>query len=290
MQEFLKKVDKIRQDNDYISTIPGKDIFWVISRHLIMDWLPFKINFNIVQPSKFGMGINVNILDDLFNYLKGIKPMTDSNVLILLENVLKNCTEYEYNNFFKLVFDGKFDLPITIGQYNKFSNNKIYFGDVPKDNILEKFPGRVLLMEPFLKAKKVFVLLYKDYIELMDENYNLINSDVNLEPFLELLEENFSEPLLLFGYLEDKILTLSDVISPSIIKKYNLVDRSSVMLDLYDKIVNKNSIFLIERILCNPGEYESNSQLYKEMGYNGVRLRYADHYFFGSLEHLIYLP
>jgi len=291
---------KLIEDDGYkvLGEIPPADPFWKICRHVLCDWIPYKTEVAFVDSDVFPEStLNVEIFPKILECLCLSSDMSEDNIWKILTTVLATCNREEWLGFYKPVLSRTLELPFTIGQYNLYSPHPIIFAEEPVSKNTSKFPGREMMLEPYIDGECAFVVIYKDSIELLDKNCNaFFSKSISLDAFFPVLDDSqLHEPVILFGYFDhvekDKeYFILSDIFTPSTVAGVPLVKRHSILADTYrDYVVKDTGILLIDRTISVPGEHKKNVNIILDTGYNSVRIRDSELAFDGCVD-LIFTP
>jgi len=278
--------------------IPPSDPFWKIIRHILCDWLPYKIDFEFVDPPTFpDTSLNVEIFPKILDALSASSSVGENGLIKILDSLLTTCNKKEWLEFYKPVLSRTLELPFTIGQYNIYSPYPIIFAEPPVERIVSKFPGRQMMFEPTITGDSAFVIIYKDSIELLDHRcHAFFSKKIELDAFFPVLDDSkLNEPVVLFGYFDpvdrDKeYFVLSDIFTPSTVAVVPLSKRDEIIRSTYEAYITKDKgILLVDRIFSSPGEHKKNANMILDMGYKAVRVRDMDSVFDNSVD-LIYTP
>lgn len=248
-----------------------------VSRRLLMPWVKDRLGFAFNDPKRFSdTPVNPVVFGAVLRHLRDPNSgLSDANVITLVEHFCSSCQEKEWREFYQPVLKRTYPIPgATIGRFNLVAPGERLFPFHPQGFTKNPVEGEGFFYPLEGTGERLFVLIQKDSVEIVDEQFGAIPNDQQKWLLGEVQPpEGLDEMLVFEGYTgsetrDDMILT---DFFPLSLSRSVLGDKRREGLELmYDRIFSKSwKIYLGDGFRGHPVDTDAMKETFSEMGYTG---------------------
>ena len=124
--EKLRSLKTEKGIQNFLTKIEPENEFWLAAHHCLQPFKEWKVSFALSNPHSYGKGAPDGILAKIISGMES-GDLSEHEVLIALSKVSKVCTEEQWKEWYKPVFDRSLILPFGVDLFNDVcpSGNKI---------------------------------------------------------------------------------------------------------------------------------------------------------------------